>query len=101
MKAVLVLFASLALVSAYCPNGCSGHGSCRENDKCSCYSRPKNNDPAWTQHDCSERTCPKSNAWVDNATGNDAAHASKKRLLEAPATAVRAPRGSAFPGVVP
>merc|ERR1712146_44397 len=56
----------------------SGHGSCRENDKCSCYTRPKNNDPAWTQHDCSERTCPKSSAWVDNASGNDVAHASKE-----------------------
>ena len=78
MKVLIALVASLALVQAYCPNGCSGHGSCRENDKCSCYSRPKNNDPAWTQHDCSERTCPKSNAWVDNATGNDAAHASKE-----------------------
>ena len=42
----------------YCPNGCSGHGSCSANDKCACYHRP-NGEPAWTENDCSSRTCPK------------------------------------------
>ena len=68
---------ALALVigaSAYCPNGCSGHGSCGNNDKCTCYTRPKNSDPAWTEHDCSVRTCPKSKAWVDYATSDNGAH---------------------------
>ena len=70
MKVIIALVASLALVQAYCPNGCSGHGSCRENDKCSCYTRPKNNDPAWTQHDCSERTCYFGIAHVDTPKGD-------------------------------
>jgi hypothetical protein len=51
-----LLFAATA--RAYCPNGCSGHGSCGANDKCSCYLRP-NGETAWQGHDCSERTCPK------------------------------------------
>jgi len=72
----LILFAFIAIVgavSAFCPNGCSGHGSCGDNDLCTCYNRP-NGDPAWTGHDCSERTCPKSNAWVSSpvAGANDA-----------------------------
>eukprot|EP00620_Florenciella_sp_RCC1587_P014169 CAMPEP_0182555966 /NCGR_PEP_ID=MMETSP1324-20130603/384_1 /TAXON_ID=236786 /ORGANISM="Florenciella sp., Strain RCC1587" /LENGTH=34 /DNA_ID= /DNA_START= /DNA_END= /DNA_ORIENTATION= len=29
--ALFVLFATVATVSAYCPNGCSGHGSCGSN----------------------------------------------------------------------
>merc|ERR1719240_162380 len=70
-------FLALALVigsMAYCPNGCSGHGSCGNNDKCTCYTRPKNNDPAWTEHDCSARTCPKEMAWADSATADNKAH---------------------------
>lgn len=79
MKIALItlVFASVALVSdAFCPNACSGHGSCGGNDKCTCYTRP-NGDPAWTGHDCSERTCPYSNAWVTEVvTGSNSAHPS-------------------------
>jgi len=79
MKTALItlVFASVALVSdAFCPNACSGHGSCGANDKCTCYSRP-NGDAAWTGHDCSERTCPYSNAWVTEVvTGSNSAHPS-------------------------
>jgi hypothetical protein len=50
--------AVVVMVEGYCPNGCSGHGSCGANDKCSCYLRP-NGETAWQGHDCSERTCPK------------------------------------------
>jgi len=78
-KMVNVIF-TLAVISgvvtmgaAYCPNGCSGHGSCGVNDHCTCYSRP-NGDVAWTSHDCSERTCPKSAAWVAVATAANEAH---------------------------
>jgi len=70
-----VLFSILAVANAYCPNGCSGHGSCGANDKCACYDRP-NGDPAWTEHDCSQRTCPKGDAWVAVATAANNAHPS-------------------------
>jgi hypothetical protein len=42
-------------------------------DKCTCYLRP-NGDPAWTAHDCSERTCPYGSAWSSETTNgaNDA-----------------------------
>ena len=36
----LLLAALAAPAFAYCPNGCSGHGSCGINDKCECYKRP-------------------------------------------------------------
>ena len=43
-------------------------------DKCTCYNRP-NGDPAWTAHDCSERTCPKGTAWTtDVVEGENKAH---------------------------
>ena len=48
----------VASVSAYCPNGCSGHGSCGANDKCTCYNRIDGVTAAWTYADCSGRTCP-------------------------------------------
>ena len=43
------------------------------NDKCSCYKRP-NHDLAWTEHDCSGRTCPKGAAWVSVASAANEAH---------------------------
>ena len=49
----------LVCVTAYCPNGCSGHGSCGENDMCTCYNRVDGN-PAWIYPDCSGRSCPMS-----------------------------------------
>jgi hypothetical protein len=59
-RVMRLIVAALLLVAAqaFCPNGCSGHGSCGANDKCTCYARP-NGDPAWQAADCSERTCPK------------------------------------------
>jgi len=79
MKIALVtlVVASVALVTdAFCPNACSGHGSCGGNDKCACYTRP-NGDAAWTGHDCSERTCPFSEAWVTEVVeGSNSAHPS-------------------------
>jgi len=64
MILVPLIFVVLFVASeAYCPNGCSGHGSCGANDKCTCYLRP-NGDPAWIENDCSLRTCPKGEAWA-------------------------------------
>ena len=73
MQAVLLLLAAfIAIAVAYCPNGCSGHGSCGTDDVCTCYNRI-DGDPAWTNADCSGRTCPKSSAWVgDVVSANDA-----------------------------
>lgn len=73
-KQFIITFATLLVgARAYCPNGCSGHGSCGENDKCTCYARP-NGDPAWTAHDCSDRTCPKGISWVGPITGANGGH---------------------------
>lgn len=55
---LLALAITTTTVLGFCPNGCSGHGTCGANDKCTCYTRP-NGDPAWQGADCSERTCPK------------------------------------------
>jgi len=73
MKVIVSLLIFLVAVTAYCPNGCSGHGSCGANDKCTCYTRV-DGDPAWTEADCSGRTCPKSLAWVGDVQGANDAH---------------------------
>lgn len=73
---VIQLFLVLAIMAyamAYCPNGCNGHGSCGENDKCTCYKRV-DGEPAWTGPDCSGRTCPKSKAWVGAVVNANDAH---------------------------
>ena len=94
MKVLLVLTTIIATVGAYCPNACSGHGSCGINGNYfSAHSiltfqflplllsrlfpssvyffldkctcyHRPNGDPAWTGHDCSLRTCPKGTAWA-------------------------------------
>lgn len=52
---------SIALVMADCPNQCSGHGTCGENNKCLCY-------PGWNLGDCSRKTCP-ANAANEECSG--------------------------------
>lgn len=39
-----------------CPNDCSGHGYCRSNGKCQCWS-------GYNGNDCSARTCPVAESW--------------------------------------
>jgi len=52
------------LVNGACPNKCSGHGKCEEDDVCAC----KQN---WFGGDCSQRKCPYTRAWVDSGNIND------------------------------
>jgi len=80
---VLAFLAMLSIaVNAYCPNLCSGHGSCGSNDKCTCYTQKGTASGydgggfniarvAWTGADCSLRTCPVAVSWVGStATGS-------------------------------
>lgn len=57
-----------------CPGECSRHGTCGACGVCDCYTRPGSNLPAWTDHDCSKRTCDKGLAWADAASFGDIAH---------------------------
>ena len=52
-----------------CPNFCSGHGTCNDqNVRCKCST-------GFTGADCSLRTCPMEIAWADDASETDQAHA--------------------------
>lgn len=73
MQLFILLVAFFAVANALCPNGCNGHGSCGANDKCTCYTRI-DGDPAWTNADCSGRTCPKYAAWVGDVQNANDAH---------------------------
>jgi len=63
----LLLAGLVAFTNASCANSCSGHGQCGANDRCTCYA-------AWQGSDCSQRSCPYGNAWVDTASATDTAH---------------------------
>jgi len=70
----LAMFGSAA---AYCPNGCSGHGTCSNGvgmkDKCNCFTHLDGDETVamWTGADCSLRTCPTAGAWAASPTGNN------------------------------
>jgi len=74
MKFVVILGAIL-VASAYaaCPNMCSGHGSCGNDDICTCYNNWGNGDE--TGGDCSQRICPFERAWVDSPSASNIGHA--------------------------
>lgn len=61
--AVIAALGALALVSAECPNACSGHGDCGKYDQCTCYRN-------WQGNDCSLRTCQFGVAHVDSPKGD-------------------------------
>ena len=80
---VLVFVAALGVANAYCPNGCSGHGTCQAastasgivKDSCKCFTHLDGGSSpvaAWTGADCSLRTCPRAGAWAATpASTND------------------------------
>jgi len=62
-----------------CPGDCSRHGACTECGICQCYLQPGIGSdgttyPAWTDHDCSKRTCYRGKAWATGASSNSVAH---------------------------
>ena len=60
-KTVALTLALVGVTQAYCPNGCSGHGTCSNSngmkDTCSCFSHLDDGDMVamWTGADCSLR----------------------------------------------
>jgi len=60
---IATLVLSVALVSAECPNACSGHGLCKIHDQCNC-------EPNYFGADCSLRVCPYDYAFVDTPSGD-------------------------------
>lgn len=57
MKLFVALATLIGFVSAGCPNGCSGRGSCGTSDVCSCYK-------GFFGGDCSYRYCPVGPSWT-------------------------------------
>jgi len=60
MMRLLVASALAAVALAACPNQCSGHGWCDENERCVCFRAPgtANQNVAYLGADCSQRVCP-------------------------------------------
>merc|ERR1711871_1556185 len=73
-KIVLCALASIAMVAAECPNGCSGNGQCTASEQCVCskhsivINKDGNEDNveyvAFTGADCSQHTCPRGTSWI-------------------------------------
>jgi hypothetical protein len=70
----LTLSLLTGITQAECPNLCSGHGNCNNNDQCECYEEGKvlnkegNEDESllfaqWTGADCSLLSCPRGISW--------------------------------------
>lgn len=68
--ALVVLGLSCHWAESLCPNSCSGHGTCGEDDVCHCYQHWGSADVG--SGDCSQRFCPKELAYVGhpNKDGN-------------------------------
>jgi hypothetical protein len=70
--AILTALASGAL--AACPNSCSGHGTCGNDDICTCFQDWITGDHG-DGGDCSQRRCPFDHSWADAPTASNTAHA--------------------------
>jgi hypothetical protein len=57
-----------------CPGDCSRHGACTECGICQCYLQPGSTYAAWTDHDCSKRTCHRGKVWGSASSADDTAH---------------------------
>ena len=82
---LVVVCAMMSTARAACPNSCSGHGNCDEQEQCSCYLEGKvlNKDgnldaddrlPQWTGADCSQMTCPRGISWTRASGTRDHSH---------------------------
>ena len=70
------------LPQAACPNGCSGHGTCGNDDLCTCHQDWLSPDTVLASGgrggaggDCSAMKCPYEIAWVDTPSAENKAHA--------------------------
>lgn len=57
----LTFAAAVGVALGACPNQCSGHGYCDQNDRCVCFRAPGTKSmykQAYTGADCSQRMCP-------------------------------------------
>merc|ERR1712028_188971 len=74
MLKIALTLALAGVAQAYCPNGCSGHGTCSNSagmkDTCSCFTHLDDGElvAMWTGADCSLRTCPTAGAWAASAS---------------------------------
>jgi hypothetical protein len=69
---LVVTLAALGLAAAKCPNSCSGHGTCNQNEVCTCHDNFGMGGLAGG--DCSDRMCPYELAWVDAPEKNGLTH---------------------------
>jgi hypothetical protein len=76
-KVLILTVAMFGAANAYCPNGCSGHGTCNNaqgmKDTCTCFTHLDGGEQVamWTGADCSLRTCPTAGAWAASPSANN------------------------------
>jgi len=82
LRSLAILALAAFSAEAACPNGCSGHGSCGNDDICSCYQDWLSADTVKASGgsgggggDCSHLKCPYEIAWVDTPSSENKAHA--------------------------